>query len=297
VVAFYHSDYFLPLPTGHPFPMSKFREAREILKRELFPLRVEESPVASWEDLALVHTSEYLEAIERGTLDSRALRVLGLPWSEAIFRRSALEVGGTIAAVAAALESGLAFNLAGGTHHAFPDKGCGYCVFNDVAVAVRSWQRKERDLKVWILDTDAHQGNGTHAIFRDEPHVRTYSIHVGKNYPSQKEAGTMDVPLERWVSGAEYLSALAETLECFGRGTVDLIIWIAGADLHAEDRFGQMRLSWEDLRKRDAWMAQWLRSWSVPVVVLYGGGYHAVEGMTARIHAETVKTVFHEFGG
>ena len=288
---FYHPDYFLPLPPGHPFPMEKFPQAHDLLVAAGAPAEISLVAQATHRQLRRVHESAYLEKLNRGTLSELEVYKMGLPWQPKLLYRSSLETAGTIAACRHALEHGMAANLAGGTHHAFPDRGLGYCVLNDVAVAVRDLRETEPGLRVFVADTDAHQGNGTHAIFRDDERVYTYSIHGERNYPSAKEPGRLDVGLPREVSGDDYLAALAETLpSALDNFPCDLVVWISGADVHEEDRFGQMRLSTEQMMTRDRMVLAWCRERNRPVAVLYGGGYHRKPGMTARLHANTIET-------
>lgn len=286
---FYHADYFLPLPEGHPFPMEKFPQALDLLLAADAPVVVRPVAPAPNRLLLRVHTSTYLESLARGTLDHAQLHRLGLPWHPRLLHRSALETAGTVAACRAALREGLAANLAGGTHHAFPDRGLGYCVLNDVAVAVRDLHSSDPALRIFIADTDAHQGNGNHAIFRGDDRVFTYSIHGERNYPSAKEPGRCDVGLPRSVSGPGYLARLAETLPAaLDSFPAALVVWISGADVHREDRFGQMELGTDDMRRRDEIVLGWCAERGLPVAVLYGGGYHRQPGMTARLHANTI---------
>ncbi len=273
---FYHPDFFLPLPPGHPFPMEKFPQAHEILISEGAPVEIAPVAPAPTGQLLRVHTSEYLRKLTHGTLDEMEVYKLGLPWQPRLLHRSSLETAATIAACHHALAHGMAANLAGGTHHAFPDRGLGYCVLNDVAVAIRDLHEAKPELRIFVTDTDAHQGNGTHAILRGEDRVFTYSIHGERNYPSAKESGNLDVGLPREVSGDDYLKA-------------DLVIWISGADVHEKDRFGQMRLTTEQMRTRDQLVIDWCLQRQHPLVVLYGGGYHREPGMTARLHANTIQ--------
>ena len=289
---FYHPEYHLPLPAGHPFPMEKFSEARDLLDRpdsvvEIFPVAAAPNRL-----LLRVHTSEYLIKLNQGTLDRREIHKLGLPWQPRLLHRSALETAGTIAACQHALQHGLAANLAGGTHHAFPDQGLGYCVLNDVATAIRELQSRNPTIRIFIADTDAHQGNGNHAIFRQDDNVFTYSIHGARNYPSAKEPGDLDVGLPRYVLGKEYLEALRQSLpEALDRFQADLVIWISGVDVHQDDRFGQMRLSTEEIQERDHLVAKWCFIRGLPLTVLYGGGYHRTTSMTGRLHANTIEEV------
>ncbi|MFM8459506.1 MAG: histone deacetylase, partial [Chthoniobacterales bacterium] len=226
---FYHPDYFLPLPPGHPFPMEKFPQAHDLLIASAAPVDISLVAPASPRQLRRVHESAYLEKLSRGTLGDIEVYKLGLPWQPKLLYRSSLETAATVAACRHALEHGMAANLAGGTHHAFPDRGLGYCVLNDVAVAIRDLHETNPDLKFFVADTDAHQGNGTHAIFRDDERVFTYSIHGERNYPSAKEPGDLDVGLPREVSGNDYLTALTETLpSALDNFPCDLVIWISG---------------------------------------------------------------------
>ncbi|MFM8231038.1 MAG: histone deacetylase [Chthoniobacterales bacterium] len=288
---FHHPDYFLPLPPGHPFPMEKFPQAHDLLISSTAPVDISLVAPASPGQLRRVHESAYLEKLSRGTLGNMEVYKLGLPWQPKLLYRSSLETAATVAACRYAIEHGMGANLAGGTHHAFPDRGLGYCVLNDVAVAIRDLHETNPELKFFVADTDAHQGNGTHAIFRDDERVFTYSIHGERNYPSAKEPGDLDVGLPREVSGADYLAALAETLpSALDNFPCDLVIWISGADVHEQDRFGQMRLSTEQMIERDRMVLTRCRERDLPVAVLYGGGYHREPGMTARLHANTIET-------
>ena len=293
---FYHPEFFLPLPTGHPFPMEKFPQAHDLLVAKNAPVQISPIAPASNRQLLRVHTSDYLLKLAHGTLNGTEVYKLGLPWQPRLLHRSSLETAATIAACHHALAHGMAANLAGGTHHAFPDRGLGYCVLNDVAVAVRDLHEARPALRVFVADTDAHQGNGTHAIFRGDDRVFTYSIHGERNYPSAKEPGNVDVGLPREVSGDDYLGALTDTLPAaLDHFPADLVIWISGADVHEQDRFGQMRLTTEQMTNRDRLVVEWCLQRGLPLAVLYGGGYHREPGMTARLHANTITTAAKSF--
>jgi acetoin utilization deacetylase AcuC-like enzyme len=290
VRCFYHPGYFFPLPDGHPFPMDKFWRAEEMI-RAAAPPGVEILPVEPCPEdfLRSVHSAEYLEKIRTGALDTLESLKLGLPCGEELLTRSRLEVAGTIAAMHAALADGLACNLAGGTHHAFPGRGEGYCVLNDVAIAIRRLQSTQPHRRIVIIDTDAHQGNANHAIFASEWRVFTYSIHVGKNYPSEKVPGSLDVPLPRYVAGADYLEQLEATLApALEEFDPSLAFWITGADPHVNDRFGQMRLDDADFARRDDHVLDLIKKRRLPTVLLYGGGYNREREHTARLHADSV---------
>ncbi len=291
---FYSPGYFHPLPAGHPFPMEKFPQAHALLlaggvvKAE----DIEEVEACPREMLERVHTPEYLDRIAAGALSPKETSILGLPPSAALLERCARETEGTRRAAWAALADGAAANLAGGTHHAFADRGEGFCVLNDVAVTVHDLRRTHPRLRVMVIDTDAHQGNGTHALLADDPHSFTYSIHVAANYPSRKVPGSLDVGLERYVRGDPYLAALRETLPpALERFEPDLAFWLSGADPHQNDRFGQMLLSLRDMRERDRFVVDLChgRARPVPLAVLYGGGYNREPGHTPRLHRNSVE--------
>ncbi len=270
--------------------MDKFWRAAEMVHAECPQARittVEPAPIAQ---LLRVHTASYLTAIRTGALRRDDLVRLGLPPCESLLSRCRRETAGTVAAMWAALDERLACNLAGGTHHAFADRGLGYCVLNDVAIAIRDLHAVHPDRRTFVIDTDAHQGNGSNGIFADDERVFTYSIHVGRNYPAEKTAGSLDVELPRLVSGAEYLEQLEATLPlAFERFGPDIAFWISGSDPHENDRFGQMRLSDGDLDARDRAVLELVTQHGIPTAVLYGGGYNRERVHTARLHANTVK--------
>ena len=273
--------------------MEKFRLAKDMLveNRILNPEEIIPVRAADPHRIRRVHDPEYVAKIEAGGLDRRELMMLGLPAGPRLFHRSATEVEATRLACHAALEEGIGACLAGGTHHAFPGHGEGYCVFNDIAIAIRDLQAARPGVRVMVVDTDAHQGNGTAAILGNDPRVFTYSIHVGRNYPTRKVAGTMDVETVRHVEGAMYLeqlfTTLATALESF---SPDLVIWISGADNHLNDRFGHMRLSLRDIQRRDEVLLGAMLRNRIPVAVLYGGGYNREPAFTAKLHRNTIAT-------
>ncbi len=290
---FYSPGYFLALPEGHPFPMVKFPMAFDMFVNRgvIVAADVEEVEPVAREHLERVHDPAYLDRLSRGDLTPKETTILGLPPSPELFARSAREVEGTRRAVRAALADGVAANLAGGTHHAFADRGEGFCLLNDVAVAVRDLQTDRPDLRIMVVDTDAHQGNGTNDLLGADPHVFTYSIHVAANYPSRKVPGSLDVGLERFVSGAVFLDALRQSLPPAAESfRPDLVVWISGADPHQNDRFGQMQLTLKDMSERDAFVLGLFVPRGIPVAVLYGGGYNRELANTARLHRNSVET-------
>lgn len=290
---FYSQDLELELPKGHPFPMEKFRVSKDMLLGGgiLKPEEIVEVREVEPHLLKSVHDPAYLAKIYRGQLDPKEQLRLGFPVTPKLYQRSATEVEATRQACYAALEEGVAVCLAGGTHHAFAGHGEGYSVFNDVAIAIRDLQVHRPGIRVMVVDTDAHQGNGTASLLANDPRVFTYSIHVGLNELTDKIQGSMDVETVRYVEGEMYLkqlfSSLAAGLDTF---SPDLVIWIAGADNHSNDRFGQMHLSVKDLQRRDEVLLGAFMRNRVPVAVLYGGGYNRQTEFTAKIHRNTVAT-------
>ena len=295
--AFYADQFVLPLPPGHRFPMSKYRLLRERLDG-LPDLQMCQAPAASDAELALAHTPGYLTAVAEGTLSAAQQREIGFPWSEAMVARARRSVGATICAARAALASGVATNLAGGTHHASADKGGGYCVFNDAAVAARLMQaerhRTHRQLlQVAIIDLDVHQGNGTAAIFRDDPTVFTLSLHGARNFPFRKERSDLDVDLADGCTDADYLHALDAALaELWRRVEPEppgLIFYLAGADPHEGDRLGRLRLSTAGLAERDRRVLAAARERRIPVALSMAGGYGRVVDDTVQVHVGTIR--------
>ena len=293
MIAYYSDHFVLPLPEGHRFPMAKYSRLRERIVDEgiVAPEDLHEAPAASWDDLRLVHTGQYLHDIAAGTLPRESQRRIGFPWSAAMVERARRSVGATIAATAAALEDGVSANLAGGTHHAFADRGEGYCVFNDVAVATRVLQRDRRAGRVAVIDLDVHQGNGTAAIFRDDPSVFTLSIHGAQNFPFRKETSDLDVGLPDGTSDAGYLAALDSALDLtLNRHRPDFVFYLAGADPYEGDRLGRMKLTIAGLEQRDRLVFERCRQLGLPMAVSMSGGYAPDIDAIVTIHANTIRT-------
>lgn len=284
--------YTFPLPQGHRFPIGKYERLRQQVLNEgiVPPEALREPERATRESLLLVHTADYVDRFCAGQLGPDDLRRLGFPWSDALVERSLRAVGGTCEAAAAALEHGVAMNLAGGTHHAFPDHGEGFCVFNDIAIAVRLLQRARRVRRVAIVDLDVHQGNGTNAIFTGDDLVFTFSMHGGRNYPFHKVRGSLDVELDDGTSDEHYLTLLAEHLPAvIAAAQPDLVIYLAGADPHEGDALGRLQLTFEGLARRDAFVMELCREVGLPVAITIGGGYGRNLEDTVRIHVETAR--------
>lgn len=303
----YYSDHFvLPLPAGHRFPMAKYRRLRDRIAAELPAVRLLEAPAASDGELALAHAPGYVAAVRNGTLDEAAQRAIGFPWSPQMAERARRSVGATIAAARAALAEGVAANLAGGTHHASAERGAGYCVFNDIAVAARlmqaEWHRaRRRLLRVAVVDLDVHQGDGTAAIFRDDPTVFTLSLHGARNFPFDKVAGDLDVDLPDGCRDAAYLEALERALSELwrrhGETPPGLVFFLAGADPHEGDRLGRLRLSAAGLAERDRRVFAACAARGIPVVLTMGGGYGRDLEQTVALQLATYRAALDAWSG
>lgn len=292
VRAFYSDHFVLPLPEGHRFPMAKYSGLRQrIIDTGILPASaLLEAPAASWDDLRLVHTPAYVEAVATGTVAPDIQRRIGFPWTPGMVERSRRSVGATIAATRAALDTGLAANLAGGTHHAFADRGEGYCVFNDVAVAARVLLRDTALSRVAIVDCDVHQGNGTAAIFRDDPAVFTFSMHGATNFPFRKEQSDLDIALADGTGDEEYLALLDGHLaQVLASHRPECVYYLAGADPYEGDRLGKLRLSMAGLRRRDDIVLGHCHALGIPTVITMSGGYaHDIDAIVT-IHAATIE--------
>lgn len=292
---FYATQFVLPLPPGHRFPMGKYQLLRDRLALERAEIRLMQAEPASDGELALAHSPAYIKAISDGSITAQAMREIGFPWSEAMVDRARRSVGATIAACRAAFRDGVAANIAGGTHHSSAGKGGGFCVFNDAAVAARllqaEWGRsRSSPLRVAVVDLDVHQGNGTASIFRGDPTVFTLSIHGQKNFPFRKEASDLDVDLPDGCRDEEYLQALELALaEVDRRFEPGLVIYLAGADPHEGDRLGRLKLSWDGLEARDRRVFDWAFQKRVPLAFAMAGGYGVRIEDTVQVQLNTFR--------
>ncbi len=289
--------FVLPLPQGHRFPMHKYQLLRDAVAVHLPGICWHEAPAASAGELALAHDPAYVHAIQTGTVEAHILKEIGFPWSVAMAERACRSVGGTIAACRAALfgaeaggAGGMAANIAGGTHHAYADRGSGFCVFNDVAVAARLMQaemarhrRSRPPLQVAIIDLDVHQGNGTAHLFQDDPSVFTLSLHGERNFPFRKERSDLDVALPDGCGDDEYLHALDLALDTLAQGfEPEFVIYLAGADVHEGDRLGRLKLSMDGIEARDRRVFNWAWQKRLPLAMVMAGGYgHRIEDTVA----------------
>ena len=299
--AFFYDNYTFPLPPEHRFPVPKYPGLRQRLLETgiLSTADLHNPEPATKEQLLLVHTPEYVEKILQGTIDEREMRRIGFPWSQGLVERSRRSVGATIAVCRAALEDGIAASLAGGTHHAYPDHGEGYCVFNDVAVAVRTMQQEQRISRALIIDLDVHQGNGTAAIFSADPNVFTFSVHGQKNFPFHKEVSDLDIALPDSSGDDIYLEAVEIGLrQALSSISADLAVYLAGADPFADDRFGRMAVSKTGLAARDGLVFEACQQSGLPVALLMSGGYARNVEDIVDIHTETIRqaaAVWHDY--
>ena len=296
--AFYSDTFVLPLPEHHRFPMAKYRRLREQLVAEqiLTAADLEIPEPISWDDLRLIHDAEYVGAVSAGTLSAEAQRRIGFPWSPMMVERSRRSVGATLAAARHVLgrSESVSANLAGGTHHAFRDRGEGYCVFNDVAVAAAVLLRDGAIARAAVVDCDVHQGNGTAAIFRDDPAVFTFSLHGAKNFPVRKETSDLDVTFDDGAGDDEYLTALTKHLpRVLDAHRPDVVFYLAGADPYEGDRLGRLKLTVDGLQMRDRLVFDACRERGVPVAVAMSGGYCPDVDAIVTIHTNTIWEAVH----
>jgi acetoin utilization deacetylase AcuC-like enzyme len=297
---YYCDEIALPLPAGHRFPAAKYPLLRQRVVTAGWPeVSLGCAPGATFAELALTHHEPYLRQVFSGELSTRAQRRIGLPWSEELLARARCSVGATVAACRSGLRDGIAGQLGGGTHHAFADRGEGYCIFNDAVVATRLLRREGAVGRVLIVDCDVHQGNGTAALCRDDSETTTFSIHGEANFPFRKEPSDLDIALPRGTTDEPYLGALEGALDQLlgdplGEPTpeaarYDLAIYLAGADAWLGDRLGTLALSKAGLRKRDQLVLSRLRRHDIPVAVTLAGGYAAQLEDTVEIYFGTLE--------
>ncbi|MFL9922795.1 histone deacetylase [Herbaspirillum lusitanum] len=288
--AFYSDHFVLPLPPGHRFPMQKYRMIREGAALAVPDIEFHEAVAATDGVLALAHHPDYIARVSAGNLDPAEQKAIGFPWSAEMVERSRRSAGATIAACRAALEQGVAINLAGGTHHAYADHGAGFCVFNDAAIAARLMQAERRVTRVAVIDLDVHQGNGTASILARDDSVFTLSLHGSNNYPFEKEQSDLDVPLPDGVGDAEYMDALQAALQQMLQAfQPQLLIYLAGADPHEGDRLGRMKLTLAGLAARDEAVFAFAQQQKIPVAVTMAGGYGKNIEETVAVHLQTIK--------
>jgi acetoin utilization deacetylase AcuC-like enzyme len=290
---FYTPRYYAEIGEGHVFPIRKFELVRNRLLAEgtLDPQEIVEPFPAPFDDVLLVHTEDYVTRLCNGQLTTKEIRRLGLPWSESLVRRSFYAVGGTLAATQSALARGYSSNLAGGTHHSFADRGEGFCVFNDVAVAIRAMRARKLIRRAAIVDCDVHQGNGTATIFAGDNDTFTFSMHGANNYPLFKAQSTLDIELHYGTQDGKYLESLAHYLPAVFAHEPEIVFYLAGADPFGGDKLGRLALSIDGLRERDAYVLSECYARELPVVTVMSGGYGKDINDTIEIHCNTIRAV------
>ncbi len=296
---FYSDQFTFPLPRGHRFPLQKYTLLRRAVEAAglVSPDNLLVPAPATDEQILRVHDEDYLRRVVNGQLTPHEVRRIGLPWSPELVTRARYSTGGTIVACRAALEDGIAVNLAGGTHHASRDRGQGYCLFNDTVVAVRTMQAEGRIERAVILDCDVHQGNGTAALARDDPSIFTFSIHNEHNFPLHKEPSDLDIGLEDGADDQLYLGALERGVrQALALASANLAVYLAGADPHEGDLLGRLNLTGEGLAQRDRFVLDQCQQWGLPVAVVLAGGYGRRVQDTVEIHLQTVRIAV-EFAG
>ena len=283
---YYCDHHQIPLPPGHRFPAEKYTMVRKLLEsRDVFDLRP--APLARSVDIEAAHDSAYVRAILDGTVDQGIMRRIGFPWSAQLVTRSLASVGGTLAAARDAMSRGFGGNLAGGTHHAFRAAGAGFCVFNDLAIAILVLRQDGLAQRAAVLDLDVHQGDGTASIFEGDDAVLTASVHGENNFPHRKQRSSIDVGLPDGTGDSEYLDHLRQVLHEVTAFRPDVVFYQAGVDALSGDRLGRLALSKEGLLERDRLVFETVFSHTLPVVVTMGGGYSNPIELTAQAHTRT----------
>lgn len=285
---FYCDHHELALPAGHKFPASKYARLRELLAADGF-YRFEQAPPATISAIQRVHDPVYVRDVLEGTLPPSIVRRIGLPWSQGLVARTLASVGGTLAAVEDAMKTGFGGNLAGGTHHAFRSEGAGFCVFNDLAIAVETLRAHGRIRRAAVIDLDVHQGDGTAALFANDPDVLTLSIHGQNNFPFRKQRSTIDVALADGTGDDEYLRVLSAVLPRVFEFRPDFVLYQSGVDALATDALGRLALSREGLCRRDHEVMTAARAYGAPFAITLGGGYAEPLDDTVAAHAGTYR--------
>lgn len=291
----FYADYIeLPLPDGHRFPADKYRLTREKIKRdlELSDKNFKPSPLATREDLLLVHSRDYVDAVINGQLEPSAQRRIGFPWSEGLVRRCLASTGGTYHAALSALISGYGAQLAGGTHHAHYDFGAGYCVFNDFAVTAAKLRQEGSVRKVAIIDLDVHHGDGNASLLASDPNTFVFSMHGARNYPARKPPSDLDIALANGTGDEEFCSHLTAGLVKVAEFHPDLILYQAGVDALTEDTLGYLDLTHQGLMERDKLVFSYAKSSAIPIVHVLGGGYGEPLSATIEAYSNTFRVAF-----
>jgi acetoin utilization deacetylase AcuC-like enzyme len=288
---FYCDHLEIPLPEGHKFPTQKYRLLRERILADGF-WKLEVATPAPVEIVKLAHDPEYVDRFVNGSLPPGVMRRIGFPWSEGLVKRTLASAGGTLAATRDAIDAGFGGTLAGGTHHAFPSEGSGFCVFNDVAIAIHTFRPK----RAAVVDLDVHQGDGTAHFFEHDPDVLTISLHGANNFPFRKQRSKIDVELPDKTGDEEYLRALDSVLPRVAAFKPDIVFYLSGVDALATDVLGRLALTPEGLNARDTRVIAECWRNKLPLVITLGGGYSKPIELTADAHASTFRVAAQIFG-
>jgi acetoin utilization deacetylase AcuC-like enzyme len=292
---FYCDHLEIPLPAGHRFPIRKYRLLRDLLSADgVFTF--ERPRLADVDTICLAHDRAYVESFIAGTIDPKAMRRIGFPWSEGLVQRTLASAGGTLAAAADALRGGFGGTLAGGTHHAFRAEGAGFCVFNDVAIVVHFLRAKEKARRFAVVDLDVHQGDGTAAFFENDPDMLTLSLHGANNFPFRKQRSTIDVELRDGTGDSEYMAALEGVLPGVWEFQPQMIFYLSGVDALKSDVLGRLALTADGLSARDSMVIEGVHARGIPMVITLGGGYSDPIELTAEAHANTFRVAAEVFG-
>jgi acetoin utilization deacetylase AcuC-like enzyme len=293
---FYSDHYQIPLPEGHKFPIRKYRLLRDLLTADGF-YHFEPTPLADPKTIMLAHDASYVQQFLEGSLPPASMRRIGFPWSEGLVQRTLASVGGTLASAADALEYGFGGTLSGGTHHAFRGEGAGFCVFNDVAVAIY-WLRLHRGVqRAAVVDLDVHQGDGTAHFFEHDPDVFTLSLHGAHNFPFRKQRSKLDVELPDRTGDEDYMAALDRALPQVFEFDPQIVFYLSGVDALASDVLGRLALTADGLKNRDRRVIEACHRQAIPLVITLGGGYSDPIELTAQAHANTFRVAMQVFGG
>ena len=280
-----HKDYFAKIGDDHKFPIYKFGDlAKFLLDKKIIKKFYSPYPCSD-ETLKRAHSEKYINDIKNKTLNKNGIKKIGFPLVDSVIQRSLVATGGTVLASKLAINYGIACNTAGGSHHANFDSGAGYCVFNDVAVASQYLLNKTKIKKILILDLDVHQGNGNSDIFRDNKNVFTFSMHSKSNYPAKKSVSDLDIELEDNTEDQKYLELLKDNLNQLNNENFDFVFYIAGVDIHYDDRLGKLKISDDGIKQRDEIVTQNFFSKKVPLCGVLGGGYNHDPKKLVELHS------------
>ena len=280
-----HEDYFAKIGDDHKFPINKFGELANYLIKNKIVKKFHKPYPCSDETLKRAHSEKYIKDIKNKTLDESGVKKIGFPLVDSVVQRSLVATGGTVLAAKLAISNRLACNTAGGSHHATFDSGAGYCVFNDVAVAAQYLLDRGLAKKILIVDLDVHQGNGNSDIFKNNKSVFTFSMHSKSNYPAKKSISDLDVELEDNIEDLEYTNSLKSCLDQLNKEKFDFVFYIAGVDIHFNDRLGKLKISDEGIKSRDEIVIENFFSKNIPLCGVLGGGYNKDFNKLVELHS------------